>query len=85
METKELPAHPSLEQYKKQAKDLLKSAKSGHPEALQHNLQRIKKDHPRFGRLEDVEVQGAKLVLADAQLVIAREHGFENWARCHSC
>src|SRR5882762_5197903 len=36
METKELPAHPSLEQYKKQAKELLKSAKSGHLEALQH-------------------------------------------------
>ncbi len=81
MDTKELPAHPSLEQYKKQAKDLLKSSKSGHREALQLTLQRIKKDHPRFGRLADLELQGTKLALADAQLVIAREHGFESWPR----
>src|SRR5437867_7645582 len=81
MDTKELPAHPSLEQYKKQAKDLLKSSKSGHREALQLALQRIKKDHPRFGRLADLELQGTKLALADAQLVIAREHGFESWPR----
>src|SRR5256886_74257 len=81
MNTKELPAHPSLEQYKKQAKELLKSAKSGHPEALQHTLGRIKKDHPRFARLADLELQGTKLALADAQLVIAREHGFESWPR----
>src|SRR5256885_4459363 len=81
MDSKELPAHPSLEQYKKQAKDLLKSSKSGHREALQLNLQRIKKDHPRFGRLADLELQGSKLALADAQLVLAREHGFESWPR----
>src|SRR3954470_9434362 len=81
METKALPAHPSLEQYKKQAKELLKSANSGNRDALQQILQLIKKDHPRFGRLADLESQGAKLVLADAQLVIAREHGFESWPR----
>ena len=81
MNTKELPARPSLEQYKKQAKELLKNAKSGQPETLQLALQRIKKDHPRFGRLADLELSGAKLVLADAQLVIAREHGFESWPR----
>src|SRR5438477_11107758 len=81
MATKELPAHPSLEQYKKQAKDLLKSSKSGHREALQLALQRIKKDHPRFGRLADLELRGTKLALADAQLVIAREHGFGSWPR----
>jgi len=81
MDTKELPAHPSLEQYKKQAKDLLKSVKSGHPQALQQILERIKKDHPRFGNLAAVELQGTNLRLADAQLVIAREHGFESWPR----
>jgi len=81
MVAKELPADPSLEHYKKQAKDLLKAAKSDHGEALQRTLQRIKKDHPRFGRLADVELADAKLCLADAQLVIAREHGFESWPR----
>ena len=81
MDTKALPAHASLEQYKKQAKDLLKSAKSGRGETLQLSLQRIKKDHPRFGRLADLELQNAKIALADTQLVIAREHGFESWPR----
>jgi hypothetical protein len=81
MNSKELPASPSLEQYKKQAKDLLKNSKSGQGEALQLTLQRIKKDHPRFGRLEELELKGAKLALADAQLVIAREHGFESWPK----
>ena len=79
MDTKALPARPSLEQYKKQAKDLLKTVKSGRPEPFALTLQRIKKDHPRFGRLTDLELQGAKITLADAQLVIAREHGFESW------
>ncbi|HLH53550.1 MAG TPA: ankyrin repeat domain-containing protein [Verrucomicrobiae bacterium] len=81
MDSKKLPARPSLEQYKKQAKDLLKSAKSGRRETLQITLQRIKKDHPRLGRLTDLELQGAQLALSDAQLVIAREHGFESWPR----
>src|SRR4051812_40119386 len=81
MDTKELPARPNLEQYKKQAKDLLKNANSGDGEGLQLTLQRIKKDHPRFGRLADLALQGAKLALADAQLVIAREHGFESWPK----
>ena len=81
MDTKELPAQPSLEQYKKQAKDLLKSVKSGHPQALQSILQRIKKDHTRLGRLADLERQGTKLSLADVQFVIAQDYGFESWPR----
>jgi hypothetical protein len=81
MDTKALPAHPSLEQYKKQAKDLLKSARSGQPEALQQILHRIRKDHPGFGNLADLQSQDTKIALADAQLVIAREHGFESWPR----
>src|SRR5580658_6599217 len=42
MDAKELPALPSLEQYKKQAKDLLKACKAGNPEAVQQ----IKEHHP---------------------------------------
>ena len=81
MNAKELPAHPNLEQYKKQAKELLKGVKSGHPQSLQGILQRIKKDHPRFGSLAALDLPSTKLRLADAQLIIAREHGFESWPR----
>jgi ankyrin repeat protein len=67
-----LPARPSLEQYKKQAKDFVKLGKSGDAEIVQ----RVKKYHPRPGQVLD-----AKFALADAQLVIAREHGFESWPK----
>jgi hypothetical protein len=77
MDTKQLPAHPSLEQYKKKAKDLLKNLKSANPDALQ----RLKKYHPRLGKHSDSQLESANLALADAQVVIAREHGFESWPR----
>jgi len=66
MPARELPAHPDLEQYKKQAKELLQASKAGAPEALA----RMQK-YPRR----------ARLTLADAQFVMAREHGFESWPR----
>src|SRR5256712_2519799 len=83
MNAKELPVRPSLEQYKKQAKDLVKVFKalqartSGDSDAIQ----RIKKHHPRLGQLPETEIRNARLALADAQLVIAREHGFESWPK----
>ena len=77
MEVKKLPARPSLEQYRKQAKDLVKAFKSGNPEAVQ----RIKVSHQRSGNLPDSEIRQTKFTLADAQFVIAREHGFESWPK----
>jgi hypothetical protein len=65
MPARELPAQPNLEQYKKQAKDLLKACKGGAPEALA----RMRKRQPR----------SARLTLARAQFAIAHEHGFESW------
>ena len=63
-----LPARPNLEQYKKQAKELVRLARSGDPEAAE----RVRKCHPR---------PTAAFALADAQLVIAREHGFASWLK----
>jgi hypothetical protein len=77
MDVKELPPRPRLEQYRKQAKALLKSQKAGDADAVE----RIRQRHPRLGKLTDIELRSDKLVLADAQLVIAREHGFESWPR----
>ena len=67
MPARELPAHPNLEQYKKQAKDLLKDSKAGAPEAL--------------ARMRKLQPSSARLTLAGAQFVIAREHGFESWLK----
>jgi ankyrin repeat protein len=93
MEAKPLPARPSLEQYKKQAKDLVKafraetSRKSSDSEVIHSEVfyseatQRVKKHHPRFADLPHNEIVRTKFALADAQFVIAREHGFESWPK----
>ena len=72
---KALHPHPSLPQYRKQAKRLLKDWKSADPEASP----RIRQFHPRM-RGEGAGNSGA-FGLADAQLTIAREHGFESWPK----
>ena len=77
MSNKVLPAHPSLEQYKKQAKDLAKAYRSNDPEAIR----RIKNNHPRLDKLPDSDTLNAKFALADAQHVIARENGFPGWTK----
>ena len=77
MDPKPLPAHPSLEQYKKQAKELLKAYRSADVETIR----RVKRNHPRFEKLSEPGFEISKFTLADAQLVIAREHGFESWPR----
>ena len=63
-----LPARPSLEQLRKRAKELLRAARAGDASAaarLRAHLAR-KAESPS---------------LADAQLVVAREHGFESWPK----
>ena len=74
MQAKDLPARPNLEHYKKHAKDLLKQLSSGEPEAIQL----VRRFHPRLGSLPESEIrESAKL--ADAQLLVAREHGHDSW------
>lgn len=65
---RELPARPDLEQYRKQARELLDAAHAGQAEAVE----RVKTTLP--GKTP------GQLTLTDAQFVLAREHGFENWA-----
>ena len=66
-----LPAHPSLEQLRKQAKDLLRHYRDGDAVAATRFAAII----PKFAR-----ATGLEALLADAQFVVAREYGFENWA-----
>jgi hypothetical protein len=77
MDVKELPPRPSLEQYRKQAKALLKGQKNGDADALE----RMRQQHPRVAKLTESELRSGKFLLADAQLAVAREHGFESWPR----
>src|SRR5690349_2066603 len=77
MPTKQLPSRPDLNQLKHQAKDLMKHRQAADLAALQ----RIREFHPRFSKSRDGEIAGAKFLLADAQLTIAREYGFAAWPR----
>lgn len=63
-----LPARPSLEQLKKRAKELLRAIRAANPAAVARLRGHLSRD-------------AAAATLADAQLVIAREHGFGSWAR----
>jgi ankyrin repeat protein len=78
---KELPSCPNLEQYKKQAKDLVRAFKSADP----HTLQRVEKSHPHADNLLGPGILKAKFALADAQLIVAREHGFDSWPKFAKC
>jgi ankyrin repeat protein len=72
---KVLPDQPNLEQYKKQAKDLLHAQAQATPAALD----RIARYHPRLRNQPPDVILDLPFHLADAQLVVAREHGFESW------
>ena len=71
-----LPAFPSLEQQKKQARELLVSAKAGDARALE----RFRSHHPKWSASDGAR-QTAPLSLHAAHLVIAREYGFATWSR----
>src|SRR6185503_18619376 len=76
MPSRTLPARPSLTQLRTQARELQRDHRAGKPSAAA----RIAAHHPRLkGRAPD-EVLAHPFALADAQLVLAREYGFESWA-----
>ena len=64
----ELPAHPDLEYYRKQAKHLLHAYETG--------------DAAARARVADVlgDRAAGRVLLSDAQFVLAQEHGFRTWA-----
>jgi hypothetical protein len=62
-----LPDRPSLEQLRKQAKELLQQLRNGDPSAIE--------------RLRKHKSNADDPILADAQFVLAREHGFGSWPR----
>jgi ankyrin repeat protein len=74
MAAQQLPERPNLEQLKRQAKDLLYSARASDLAAL--GRFRVL---PAFGRRSDADLARTAFALHDAQSVIAREYGFDSW------
>jgi ankyrin repeat protein len=73
-----LPERPSLEQYKKQAKELVRDCAAGLPS----DLTRLRRHHPLLRHI--AADQPCLIGLAAAQLVIAREHNFVSWPKLAS-
>ena len=71
-----LPTQPHLDHLKKQAKDLLKSQRSGDLQACESLRQLL----PRFAKKSDDEILACEITLHDAQHAIALQYGFANWA-----
>jgi ankyrin repeat protein len=73
----QLPPDANLRQLRNQAKDLRRACREGDANAIG----RIGQTHPRFSGLTQAEITAAGIALADAQLVIARELGFDSWPK----
>lgn len=73
--TRELPASPSLSQLKKLVKELRKSHASGESSANK----RIQEFHPKYKDSDEQAIRAIDLAQRSAQLIIAREYGFESW------
>jgi Ankyrin repeats (3 copies) len=77
MRARFLPDRPNLSQYRKQAKELVKAVRTGDPVALA----RTRAHHPRAAAFMPPDTAAIAFALADAHLVIAREHGIESWPK----
>src|ERR1700761_213714 len=71
-----LPANPHLDVPKQQARDLLKQCKASIADALE----RIRRRHPKFRTAGNYAIS-TRVKLNDAQLVVAREYGFDTWTQ----
>ncbi|HTH48122.1 MAG TPA: ankyrin repeat domain-containing protein [Candidatus Limnocylindria bacterium] len=75
--SRDLPARPHIDVPKREARALLIAWREKSPEALD----RIRRRHPRFHDADEASISSARFLLNDAQLVLAREYGFSNWAQ----
>jgi hypothetical protein len=80
VETESLPGEVSLEQLRKQAKDLLRAVRSGDAAAVAEVAGRYGAAGPDFS-LSGFSLSGFSL--SEAQLVVARRYGFASWSRLH--
>jgi len=80
MSARALPSVISLKQLKNQAKDLNRALKNSDPKACS----RIRASFPKLSKRSDETILRARFGLQDAQLVIAREYGFESWPQLNS-
>lgn len=76
-----LPPNPNLERLKKTAKDLRDLVRAG----VDGAVATVRQHHPRLGSLRAGSPEAMGFKLADAQLTVARHHGFASWPRLVRC
>ena len=72
---KSLPDRPDLDQLRTQAKELKRALAEGEEDAKR----RVFESHPKFTGRAPERMEGFQFGLRDAQVTLAREHGFESW------
>jgi hypothetical protein len=65
-----------LEYYRGRARGLLSVLQTGERNAVRL----VHEFHPRYANATEAEIKAANLTLEDAELIQAREHGFDSWA-----
>ncbi|MBT4096475.1 MAG: hypothetical protein HOM68_14315 [Gemmatimonadetes bacterium] len=75
--SKRLPYAPSLENLRNQARSLLTAVQDGDRGAID----RFTAHHPKLSGQSPEAITQGRIVLRDAQLVLAREYGFASWQK----
>jgi ankyrin repeat protein len=76
-----LPLRPSLEQYRKQAKALVRAYRAGTPDSIREWASRWPDHAEQLEAFARDALTGRDGALTGAQFVIARAHGFESWPK----
>ena len=75
--SRDLPEEPDIAIPKREARELLELWRIGDLDAFT----RIQNRHPRFRNADKVALATGPFLLADAQLVIAREYSYADWGK----
>jgi hypothetical protein len=76
-----LPSNPNLHRLKATAKDVRDLVRAG----VDGAVETVREHHPRFGSLASGSPEAIGFKLADAQLTLARHHGFTSWPKLVRC
>jgi Ankyrin repeats (many copies) len=77
MPVQPLSSKPSLDRLRATAKDLRDFVRAG----VEGAFETVREHHPRFGSLQSGSPEALRFKLADAQLTLARHHGFTSWSK----
>jgi hypothetical protein len=76
-----LPSNPDLDRLKATAKQLRDFVRAG----VEGACETVREHHPRLGSLQSGSPEALSFKLADAQLTLARHHGFTSWPKLVRC